>query len=114
MMTKSQEDRSEIITALTADIDLSQDEESEKNEKRYIFGKTSEQIAKYPCVYKMVQIISLVNLILFAFTTVLTGLFIGLSWNHYEKYKVDSAMVSILLSVSVVIFSFFICLFHWR
>ena len=119
LKASSQEKRNEIVEAFTIDSAVSQSSssESETKEKRYVFGKASEfrGITKYPGILRFVEALSMVNLILFSITSLLTGLFIGLSWNYDEENDKSSVvMITIFIGLFFATFIFFMYLGRWK
>ena len=107
LKSDSNESRIQVMNALMTGEDIN----GAINEKEFMFGKTSEwkDIAKYPQMLKLVNIISIANLCLFTITTFLTGLFIGLSWNYDEDdSKVNGVIVAVYATIFVVVHSFFV------
>lgn len=75
--------------------------------KKYGFGKSSDFVIRSPSLLKVVEILSICILILFAVTTFLTGLFFGLSWNYGEDDKVSAGMVATFVCLNVIIYMLF-------
>lgn len=132
-MTSDEEDRSEVLGALSVEVEVDvaveTDEETNNNvdnnndndsqsihvirEKkkvtRYTFGRVSEfkDTTEYPLALKIVEVVSILNLILFALTVVLSGLFIGISWNYDEGDKINAGITALYFIIAIVNFALF-------
>lgn len=132
VMTTSQGDRSDILAALSVQVEedvvvAETDEEinndsadnddkepgnvlhEKKKTTRYIFGRASEYkgVTDYPLVVKIVEVVSIVNLVVFAATVVLSGLFIGLSWNYDDKDKANGGITVLYFLIAIFNFALF-------
>lgn len=132
VMTTCQGDRSDVLDALSVQVEVDAvvaetDEEinndsadnddkepgnvlhEKKKQTRYIFGRASEYkgITEYPLVLKIVEVVSILNLIVFAATVVLSGVFIGLSWNYDDDDKVNGGIAVLYILIAISNFALF-------
>lgn len=76
----------------------------------YGFGKASdyEKVTRFPTILKITRILSFVILGLFSVTTLLTGLFFGLSWNYDDKKSaVNGGMVALFVCINIAAYTAF-------
>ena len=96
LATETQENRRVFVT------------EFEVNQEEYGFGKLSEYkaVTRHTIALRIIEILSLSILFVFAVTTFLTGLLFGLSWNYKENDStVNAGMVTIFVFMNIIVYT---------
>jgi len=78
------------------------------------WGKGSDyiEVIKGKCFLVVVNFLSIANLVLLSVTTLLTGIFFGLSWNYEDENTVNGAMLVIFICIFIVIYTVMFLLYR--